>query len=435
MRTERVTLVEYDEPKAILHELATTLQVDPDLLRSQFYAAGDRAAGILGLSANPFFINGNSVRVADIAGLIRISPRIELEIAPKFLGGLWSRWREDFFFLCMLSRHGKLLANERLSADSGNSEDLATLVARTMVSMFWDNYRRPLRTYRREKVLDFVIDGDVEPDMIFLPNSEGYPQEIVSFDRRNLFNSVILSAVSSLLPQVRDPQTKKQLTRVGDVLTPQLPLRKYGAKRVPSRAKRWQALYDLAVDVLNGFSANFQSGDLRAPGFVLNTWKIWEDLLTVALRLGIGSSKIGAQRSIALGLRSSFNQSSTLVTRTAWVTPDVAITISGGTKLLIDAKYKGRSNERKGRVSEADLYEALAFASAAGVQQVVLLYPAVPRNDKPVETGKTEIFERIAVKDIVIFGMEVDVRGVSQSGSMHAFARNLALSVAPMMKM
>jgi hypothetical protein len=419
----RATLVEYAAPEPVLQNLATAMGLDRAIVRDQILSAGERVARTLSLSSNPFSVAGTQVRVADVAGLLRVGPRLELEIAPKFLGTAWANWREDFFFISMLSSHGRLLANERLRSTTGAREDLATLVARAMISMFWENYRRPLRTYHYAHVSDFVIDGEVDPESIILPSIDGYTQRILTYDQRNVYNSAILAATQTLLPEVRDPQTRKQLVRIIEVLVPQDTIRRARHRRMPSRAKRWQSLHDLAIDVLRGFGVDYRAASVNAPGFILDTWRVWEDLTTVALRLSWGSSNVDAQRSIALGVRTSVDAGGKSISRTAFVIPD--ITVNEGTGLLIDAKYKGRVGDVRNRISEADLYEAMAFAAAAKQRHVVLLYPAVARGVLPPETGKTTVFERITVGNVLVFGMEVEVRGISRVGALKRLADNI----------
>ncbi len=424
--TARETLVEYAAPEPVLHKLAAALGLERAVVRDQVISAGERVAQTLSLPANPFGVVGRDVKVAGVAGLLRVGPRLELEIAPKFLGTDWASWREDFFFISMLARHGRLLANERLWATVGDREDLATLVARAMISMFWENYRRPLRTYRDAHVTDFVIDGEVDPESIILPPSDGYTQRLVIYDRRNIFNSAILAATRTLVPEVRDPQTRRQLVRITELLAPQAPIRRTQHRRVPNRGKRWQSLHDLAIDVIRGFGVAYDPASVRAPGFVLDTWRVWEELLMVALRLSWGAANVDTQRSFLLGERMSVEADGRTVSSKARVVPDFAV--NQGKGLLIDAKYKGRVSDTRNRISEADLYEALMFATAANQQQVLLLYPAIARGNAPQEAGTTKVFEWVTVKDIVIIGMEVEVRGISRVGALVRFANKIRSS-------
>lgn len=426
----RATLIEYAGPSPVVRSLARELGIEPAVVRAQIVSAGERVAGLLSLAANPFRVSDNDVRAADVAGLMRVSPRMEVEVAPKFLGTEWKTWREDFFFISMLSHHGRLLANESLDSASSDREDLASLVARAMISMFWENHRRPLRTYHQEDVADFVIDGDVDPESVVLPPVEGYSQRLVTYDRRNVFNATILAATRELLPEVRNPQIRRQLVRVAAVLAPQSAVRGVLHRRVPSRSSRWQSLHDLAVDVLRGFGLTYGATTFRAPGFVMDTWRAWEDLLTVALRLSWGSRNVDAQRPAVLGVRRSVEASGKSVSRIVSVRPDLVI--KQGSGLVIDAKYKGRVGEDRNRISEADLYEALAFASAMKARRVVLLYPLVARGRAPTATGTTTVFETVGVNDVSIIGMEVEVRGIYRTGGLRRFADGIGGTLRPL---
>jgi len=74
---------------------------------------------------------------------------------------------------------------------------------------------------------------------------------------------------------------------------------------------------------------------------------------------------------------------------------------------------------RKGRVriSEADIYEALAFARATSCETVVLAYPALPSNSQ-LQLGEVFLFEEVSVDKTRICGVEVEVRGISQRGEL-----------------
>jgi 5-methylcytosine-specific restriction endonuclease McrBC regulatory subunit McrC len=294
--------------------------------------------------------------------------------------------------------------------------------------MFWQSHRRPLRTYRQAPVTDFSIDGDVDAESILFPAMEGYEQLVVTFDRRNVYNATILAAAQALLLEVREPQTRRQLIRIAEVLTPQYPVREVRTLRAPSRAQHWQPLLDLAVDVLQGFSLSYDSAAIRAPGFILDTWRVWEALLTVAIRLACGPRNVAVQARFSLGQRSSIDGRGHTTTRTAYVAPDIVLRKANG--LLVDAKYKGRVDSPTERVSSGDLYEALAFATATGYNRVALVYPAVPQSISPLSpAGTTHILERITIGDVRVTALATEVRGISSPGALQEFARRLSTTL------
>jgi hypothetical protein len=388
--------------------------------------AGNRAASSLGLSYNLISLETNGARAIDFAGLIRLAPSLELEVAPKFLGldDADGSWREDFFFLSTLSRHGRLLASDRLSSSGGAPRDLSTLVARAITGMYEDRKRRPLRTYRRVREADFFLDGDPDPIDLVFPSPDGFEQELIRFDRRNGWNADIVASARELLPEVSDPSAARSLVRLIEDLSPQsTPTGR--RKPIPPRHKDWRALHELSVDVLGGLGLTYKSGRANAPGYVVATWRVWEDLLTVALRLGFGRSSTAAQRGFLLGSRTRVG---TNVARKLSVFPDCVIEISGAPTVLIDAKYKGHIERGRLRISESDIYESLAFARATACNHIVLAYPALP-TALVSSVGTCVAFERVQIDEVQIVGMQIECRGISKAGALREFSRNLAEGV------
>ena len=425
MAASRWSLVEYGPPTALLSQIAAETTLGHEQVKKLLHAAGERIAYALNFSQSPLRISGLSVRAIDFAGLLRAGSSIELEVAPKFLGDGETGWREDFYFLAMLSRHGRLMSSERLRALTEPNSDLASLVARALVQMCWDQHRRPIRTYRRRIVRDFAIDGDIEPED-FIIRDEGFVQTIIKFDRANEFNSAIKTAAANLWALVHDADIRASLQRVMFLLGAQEPFRRLHQRRIPRRSRSWQATYDLAIDVLKGFGLTYEGGKALAPGFVVRTWRVWEDLVTISLRARLGAQAVSVQKSLRLGYRKRHTEEGWGKTSPFTVTPDIRIHGSkvGVGKVLVDAKYIGRQEEGRQRVAEADVYEAISFSRAAKAEKVILVYPkiAVGSTDP---TGKAHIFEKIDVADCHIWGVEVEVRGISRTGGIKAFSDGL----------
>ncbi len=423
----RLSLVEYGVPVDLSRAIAEAVGVDRTKANSLLMEAGNRAASSLQLNYNPISVDAKGARAIDFAGLIRLAPSLELEVAPKFLGldDTDAAWREDFFFLSTLSRHGRLLASERLSASGGTPRDLSTLVARSITSMYEARKRRPLRSYRRVREADFFIDGDPDPVDLIFPSPDGFEQEHIRFDRRNGWNGNIVAAAKELLPEVSDPSAASSLVRLIEDLSPQnAPSNRH--KPIPARQRAWKPLHELSLDVLGGLGLNYKQGQAHAPGYLVDTWRVWEDLLTVAARLGFGRNAVVPQQGYPLGTKTKI---STGVVRKISVYPDCVIE-SDGTRprMLLDAKYKGHVEKGQLRISEADIYEALAFSKATGCNLVVLAYPAQPgTNLQPV--GTCTVFERAVVDALQIVGIHIESRQISKTGALRTFAANLANGV------
>lgn len=418
---QRLSLVEYGSPVDLSRQISVAIGVDRTKANSLLTAAGGRAASSLGLNYNPISVDGRGARAIDFAGIIRLAPSLELEVAPKFLGLDDAAWREDFFFLSTLSLHGRLLATERLSAAGGTPRDLSTLVARSITAMYEARKRRPLRGYRRVRETDFFVDGDPDPVDLIFPSPDGFEQEVIRFDRRNGWNADIVAAAKELLPEVSDPSTVGSLVRMIEDLAPQSGP---GGRRklIPARHRAWRPLHEISVDVLKGLGLNYKLGQAHAPGYLVSTWRVWEDLLTVAVRLGFGASAVVSQKGFALGTKTKVNTGS--VSKLS-VFPDCVIELHGtNLRLVLDAKYKGHVEKGRLRITEADIYEALAFSRASACNLVVLVYP-VDANYAKKPVGTCSVFEKVQVDTVEITGVQVESRQISKSGALQEFSNNL----------
>lgn len=103
--------------------------------------------------------------------------------------------------------------------------------------------------------------------------------------------------------------------------------------------------------------------------------------------------------------------------------------LQAGHVVLLDAKYKGHIEKKQIRISEADIYESLAFSRAADCNLVVLAYPA-QTNNMPQLIGTCTIFETIQVDDVHIVGIHLEIRGISQRGALQQFSSNLARALS-----
>lgn len=423
---KRLSLVEYGAPVDLAKNVAEAIGLDRSRASQLLAEAGIRVATSLGLAGNPISIDARGVRALDFAGLIRLSPALELEVAPKFLGAAHPSWREDFFFLSTLSKHGRLLATERLSAAGGAPRDLATLVARSLTGMYEARKRRPLRSYRRVTEAGFFIDDDPDPVDLRFPGPDGFEQQVVKFDRRNPWNAAMREAAKELLAEVGDPEASSALLRMVEDLAPQHWNGASSRKRIPSRHHAWKPVHELSIDVLAGLGINYKLGKAHAPGYIVSTWQVWEDLLTVAARLAYGQGAVRDQKGVRLGTKHFPTGVKTAVN----VFPDLLINPGGALpKFVLDAKYKGHIEKDRLKTKESDLYEALAFAKATGCTSVVLAYPAPPQGASPVP-GNCVIFEYVEVDKVRVTSIYVETRSIAKPGALRQFAGSLKSGLA-----
>lgn len=425
---QRYTAVEYAKPIGLAEEIAKTSDVSITKARELLLNAGNRVRGMLGLESAPIALNADRIQFQNFAGLLVLAPGLELEVAPKFLGNTRG-WREDFFLLATLSHHGRLLDQEGLKSSSDATSDLATLIGRSLVEMYWRNQRRPLRSYRRLHQREFAIEGDFDPEDLINPGEEGFDQQVTAYTRLNPYNAIIGAAAAQLAPVVPDAETRARLERVAQHLPRQPVPTRLKDQRLPSRTRGWQPTFDLSLDVLRGLGGSYDPGNALAPGFVIQTWQVWEHLVTISVRSGLGGKNVSAQPSRLLGKRYGSGNPTDLS-----VFPDIIALIqseSGPREVIIDAKYKGHVERGRLAVSNADIYEALAFSRATSIKDVVLAYPCVatdaPGSGKDV--GHVSQFSRIELEDVVIRAIELGVCGISQRGGLKKFSSAISDSV------
>lgn len=417
MTSQRITVVEYKPFERFVSVASERAQVGQDVVRHALSVQGERVRRILGVSAPPVHLEDDTLIAEDIAGLIRLLPNLEIEIAPKFLGDKWPSWREDFLVVANIARSGQLLIREGIASTTGVRDDLASLVARTFVDLFERNRRRPLRTYRPHTTEEWSLDGDVEPEEIMLPGAEGYRVRRIALSGSNRYNAQISRAAALLAPEVRDGIVQRQVRRIAQRLGPQPSSSSRPKAHVPSRHRLWQQCYDLANEINAGFGVRLEPGKYSSPGYVLTTWLAFEHLLVTAMRVGLQHAQITYHPRFALGKRTD---GSAVV-----VEPDLFVRRADGGLAVFDAKYKGRA-ERAPSIAPADLYEALAFAEATGQQRVTLLYPRPTDGGAVLPAGSVEVFDEVTVGDRIVAGATIECRGISKSGGFLSFAKGFA---------
>jgi hypothetical protein len=412
----RVSAVEYCPLENFVPSASKLAGVEPTVIRRAVEIQGERIRHVLGVGAAPIRLDGDTLIAEDVAGLVRLLPNLEVEIAPKFLGNAWPNWREDFLVVANIARSGQLLIRERIASSTGPRDDLASLVARTFVDLFERNRRRPLRTYRPDATEEWSLDGDIEAEELLMPAADGYRVRRLTLSGRNRHNARIVRAATLLAPEVRDGVLQRQVRRIAQRLGPQPISSARPIPRVPSRHRHWQQCYDLANEINAGFGVRLAPGQYSSPGYVLTTWLAFEHLLVAAMRIGLQLAQVSYHPRFTLGQRADG--------RAVIVEPDLLISHAGKVTVL-DAKYKGRPDQSPS-IASSDLYEALAFAEATGHQRVTLLYPRPTDGVTPSPVGFTQVFDEIKVGSRIVAGITVECRGISGRGSFLAFAKGLA---------
>jgi hypothetical protein len=184
---------------------------------------------------------------------------------------------------------------------------------------------------------------------------------------------------------------------------------------------QWSDVAFETGNVIDGFGLSYLEGQSSAPGYVLSTWQTWEALLTIAVRLAYGRDLFASQRAHVLGTRVALPSHKTSRIK---VYPDLIVKASlTHAGFIIDAKYKVVDSDGS-RISEADIYEAMAFSHATGLPHVVLLYP---NSNTALEhaTGTVSLFENLQIGSTRILGAHIEVRGISTRQGLTSFSAGL----------
>lgn len=233
--------------------------------------------------------------------------------------------------------------------------------------------------------------------------------------------------MGSLLPEIRDRDTRHQLVqRYIDLAPQEMRSKARSSKRVlPHRHNRWQELYDLSRQVIEGFGIVYNDTFRAAlPGYMIKTSDAWESLIYRAVLAGMRDRHVSKSR-YGFAIRQTPQ-----VREARTVTPDVSIKGVSPEPFLIDAKYKTRlSADGKELlfVDSADVYESLAFMEATRTNLMTLIYPA-PGNSSfsTTVTGAVAVFERIIIGTKTVVAMTVDPRQISETGGFRRFSEQIS---------
>ncbi len=97
-----------------------------------------------------------------------------------------------------------------------------------------------------------------------------------------------------------------------------------------------------------------------------------------------------------------------------------------GRSFLLDAKYKGNVEHGRTTISNSDIYEALAFAQASGVHDVLLAYPCRLAGVTPASSEMAGCFREfctVSAGRVTIRAVELGVLGIAQPHGLKRFSR------------
>ena len=414
----RIAIVEYGAGIELSELLGYGIELNG--LHKSVEAANRRIKHNLDCSRDVLTITEGRLKACGIAGIVRLTNQIELEITPKFLAqNNDASWQSTLYLLSVMSKHGAILSNENILSSTSYVASLYDIAGRMLAQGYQKHRRKLIRRYRKEVFFDFAIDGEIDFSAIMDRNQDGIKQSRVKFDIFNGYNATIAKAMNITLPYVSDNSVRNILSTAISVFghqtkpsTNKLP--------IPSRDKEWGETYSLAYDIVNGLSNSFDPGRVLAPGFVANTWQLWEWLLTAGMASGVHQNVVKAQEATRWGVKINHGQPVAVN-----VYPDITVrdATNNQVKYLIDAKYKLLVNPTTGEIAREDLYEAFAFCCATNSDVLFLAYPAVDRECDEAGTVKKHAEYIVSGKRIVV--ISISFGAIKQRGGLYTFGRNI----------
>ncbi|MBX7487870.1 McrC family protein [Qipengyuania sp. GH25] len=364
-----------------------------------------------GLKENPLSSGRDGFRSKGIAGVVSLSPTINLEIRPKFAGPS-DNWRADLIFLALISASGRLDFNSSIAADTAKTATLADLVARVVLNTIQLNHRHPLRLRRRENFQSFEIQHEVDPEVFFNPGEDGWLQQRYVTTWDNEFWATIRAGMLMLETSVRDVHLIMRLREVASRWGTTTALPSRHRRILPPRLNQWQTTYDICFDILQGSTLSPGFGGFQSFEFTLDMWRVWETLVSKSLVTTFGADKVALQEDFQLGIVQRATHSGPITVR-----PDGLLV--GPTPTVIDAKYKGRWDKDAEPITAADRYEAMAFMEASGSDLTVLLYPDLAGRSV---SDPPRLVQREKVPQGIICAVSIGLGGISAPGGRKSFA-------------
>ncbi len=402
-----------------LSDMGAIIGLPVDTLRRLFLESSSRLRRELRLRDEPFTFTGDMVSTIGIAGIIRLGPRVEIEVIPKCFDSENADWRNDFMVMAAVTRLGRILRREQVSARFRTEHrDVLSLLAAVFLEEFDRLSRVPIREYVRSSWIDSNIDGELDYGEFWQSHPDGFVQDGVRLSVDNQFMGVIGEAAHYLGTASADRGIGQRLCRLATAFHSVVRVRI--RERVPGRYVRWQQLYDMAVAVRNGLGMQLSpDGALKAPGFVLNTERGWEDLLAIALTAQGSGLRAMVKPVSILGTR--YPGMRDVVTR-----PDLVLnppSVEG--PIVVDAKYKGTATRPLKQISSDDLYEVLAFLQAQQSVVAVLVYPCCSSLEDKGDTGMLIPFDEVRVGSLRVIGASLITKGVGQTRGLAVLGRRL----------
>lgn len=415
---------EYEREPQAADKLAKAAGVSRQRAESLLLEAA-RAARLKTEGDSPLLLDSGGLAARGIAGMIRLHPKVDLEIVPKYADPSSEEWKNDLLFLFLFAQHGTILPLRPVTADTQANAELLAVAAFALLRDIRSASRVPLRQRQKRAITGFELHGHFDAAELAFCGPDGIQQTVYEHSRQNEIARTIKGGLDLLAERISDPRLRAQLASAVATFRPQLP--PDGGqqwRRLPPRLSAWQPAYDLAYELVNGQGVGLRQGAHHAPGFLIDTWKLWQKAVFRLSTMAFGAPSVFREPAYpyAEAVETATQQASTLN-----VVPDVLVAARTG-RFVLDAKYKGRFAQDRAATASSDLHQAAATVPAVTGTRSLLVLPSDTLSAGQCEQKRTVT---VIASNVRIAEVRLGVRGISTSGGVQSAARALRELLIP----
>lgn len=231
-----------------------------------------------------------------------------------------------------------------------------------------------------------------------------------------VLNQVMKAAVARLARISRSPANQRRLRELAhvysDVATVPAKALRWDAIVLDRTNHRWRAMRDLARLLLAGDFQTTSQGS--SPGFSLLF--AMNDLFEAFVAKMLARALRGSELHVVVQDRRLYCLTEPGGARRFQVRPDIVVRRGAETVMIIDTKWKrisARIDDPKQGVSQADVYQMMAYGRLYACPSLMLLYPYHGGIAEPGETGRYRVMgceDELITATLDVAGRDVEAR-------------------------
>lgn len=333
--------------------------------------------------------SGDRLLMRKYVGFIA-TPSLQIQILPKIYDDakdVNDSVTEQEQAVCMLFRllHAsgflkvKDVPDPQTIRDMGG--DLLEIYIHLFVKRFLKQFQREIhRTYEDQEDNMVMIKGRILFQQHILRNAGFKHKHYVSyqeFTEDNLLNRILKSVMTSLRTVTKNPTNKKDLNialiYLENVQVIRLSSVVFGQVRFNRLNESYRPLFDMAKMFYRNRQPGAYAGDERTFTFLVPLNELFEYTIYKWLDEGLSPAGFDVRYQSPQKYLDEEKQVFKLK-------PDIVVLRQSDSVIIVDAKYKNPLSGSKVDLSEADVYQLLAYAVRYDCKQLFLVYPMFREN-------------------------------------------------------